>query len=98
MGAYNCHDCKDTGEYRLDTERFDRLCTCSIGQALHKKWQEYDADQRARYKAAREFADDMMARGPHPNDCLGSREWMCCNNVVDVPGSYCEKCEKERFQ
>ncbi len=71
MSAWDCTDCKDTGEYRLDTERFDRLCNCSAGQALRKKWQEYDADQRARYKAAREFADDMMTLADDEDDEWG---------------------------
>lgn len=98
MSVYDCHDCKDTGEYRLDTENFDRLCDCHRGVALRDKWRKLDDDERRLLKAAREFADDMMSAPPHPNDCRGSREWMCCNNVVGVPGSYCDKCEKERFQ
>ena len=98
MSVYDCHDCKDTGEYRLEEENFERLCDCSTGKALRERCRQDDEKTRARYKADREFADDMMSMPSHPNDCRGALEWMCCNNVVDVPGSYCEKCEKERFQ
>lgn len=101
MPAYNCTDCNDTGEYfetvGWTVGKTSHVCGCSTGQALREKWRADDDAERARFKDDREFVDDMMSV-PHPDACRGAYEWMCCNNVVSVPGSYCEKCEKERFQ
>ena len=71
MSVFNCPDCQDTGEYRHDTEKFDRLCNCSLGQELHESRAEYDANERARYKEIMDYADDNMAPdddGYNPNE------------------------------
>ena len=97
MSVHNCPDCKDTGEFRHDTEDFDRLCDCSTGQALLDADARLDrrdrlnnsADLLLRSEAAHKVRMDML--GKHQCKSFGGQY---CSIWLDEPGC-CEQCERE---
>ncbi|QDP65840.1 MAG: hypothetical protein Unbinned7865contig1001_39 [Prokaryotic dsDNA virus sp.] len=97
MPAYNCPDCNDTGEYRLDTENFDRLCTCSVGRGIAEVNARRDAYELANTSAKlllrseQAFAVRMDILGKHQCISFGGQY---CSIWLDEPGR-CEQCEKE---
>lgn len=99
MSAYNCHDCKDTGEYTLPEEKAARVCGCSTGQALQEKWCKEMAHERLNNSAA------LLERAEQAHkvrmDMLGKVQCdgfigLPCSIWIDAPGK-CEQCERERL-
>ena len=97
MSVYNCPDCKDTGEYRLEEENFDRLCNCHRGKALAA-----EAAERIAYDLANTSAK-LLLRSDQAHkvrmDILGKHQCKSfagveCSIWLDEPGR-CNKCEKE---
>lgn len=97
MSIYDCPDCKDTGEYRLEEENFDRLCGCSVGRGIADENDKRDAYELANTSAKlllrsdQAFAVRMDMLDKHQCVSFGGQY---CSIWLDEPGR-CENCEKE---